>query len=74
MVADIDMCKFFDKVNYDKLLYFMDRQFKHKLVSRVTTNSLILGEVASWITTYFNQVRKVLRTEVHYYQISVYTK
>jgi group II intron reverse transcriptase/maturase len=43
VVVDIDMRKFFDEVNHDKLMYFIERQIKDKLVLRLIRRFLVSG-------------------------------
>jgi group II intron reverse transcriptase/maturase len=43
VVVDIDMRKFFDEVNHDKLMYFIERRIKDKLVLRLIRRFLVSG-------------------------------
>jgi group II intron reverse transcriptase/maturase len=43
VVVDIDMRKFFDEVNHDKLMYFIKRQIKDKLALRLIRRFLVSG-------------------------------
>lgn len=43
VVVDIDMRKFFDEVNHDKLMYFIEQRIKDKLVLRLIRRFLVSG-------------------------------